>query len=80
MSMNDGQDSMDWTPEMALDAGLEQTKKEQPSAAMVILLWNEGGSYDTSYYNSGMKTSEMLALLEVAKSRILRLMDGEDAG
>jgi len=42
--------------------------------AMVLSLYNKDGEYNVSWYQAGMKCSEMLALLEVAKVKILQDM------
>jgi len=42
--------------------------------AMVLSLDNQNGEYNVTWYQAGMKCSEMLALLEVAKTKILQEM------
>ena len=72
--MSDHRDSLDVTPENALRDALARAAKEEPDKAFVILLWDEGGKYETGFHNAGLKTSEAVALLEVMKSRLLGLM------
>lgn len=72
--MSDQLDSLDITPENGLRQALERVKKEQPTKAFVILLWDDNYDYHTAFHNAGMKTSEAIALLEVMKRRLLDLM------
>lgn len=68
--------SMDWTHEQMLGEveTLCSRKEERPDCMMVIALWNECGKYDSRFWNVGLSVSEMIALLEVQKSRLLELM------
>ena len=69
-------DSMDWTHEMMLaevSKVLERCDK-RPDRMMVIALWDDGGRFDTRFWNVGMNASQMIALLEVQKARLLELM------
>ncbi len=70
------QNSMDWTHEQMLgEVGeLCQSSEKRPDRLMVIALWNEDHKYDTRFWNVGLSVSEMIALLEVQKARLLELM------
>lgn len=74
-------DSLDITPEMMLRDALEelQTKfgEKPPTKALVIMLWDDGREYDTRFYNAGMKTSELIALVECQKRIFLDLLYGD---
>lgn len=63
---------MDWTPQCALRHSLEYCDQKQPDAIIIIALHNEGDRYDTSFSQSGMKMSEVIALLEIQKQRLLQ--------
>ena len=68
------QDSMDWTPEAALDDAKKSfADGNAPDCLMIIALWNKDG-YDTRFWNCGMKCSEMVALLEIEKAKILNII------
>lgn len=74
-------DSMDATPEIALREGLadiERYRSEErgePSKCLVLFLWDDDGRYDTRFINAGMKTSEMIALMEIVKQRTHKIME-----
>ena len=74
-------DSMDCTiPQMLKEVqGIsdDQTSKDCPDGMMVIALWNAKGNFDTKFWNVGMKTSEMVALLEVQKQKLIKYMENE---
>jgi len=73
------QDSMDWTHEQAMDdvRKVYADAETAPDCLMIIALWNADGNFDTRFWNVGMKASEMIALLEVMKNRLLRYMDNQ---
>lgn len=73
-------DSYDWTPEMIAQQAVKRCQAEDPpSKALVILLWDEKESqYDTGFFNSGMKLSEVVALIEYVKHDILRTMQEKE--
>lgn len=76
MTGNDA-DSMDVTPEGALEKALERLRAatRPPDKAIVLLLWDSTGhEYDIRHHVSGMHLSEIVALLEVMKARCLREM------
>jgi hypothetical protein len=76
--MNDIQDSMDWTPQMALDEAKKVVESnDPPDAIMVIFLWNQN-QFSHRFMNVGMKCSEMVALLEIQKNKIIEIMKAED--
>ncbi len=80
----DKRDSLDFTPQMALDDVQKDIngawKDRPPSKALFILLWDdEPNQYSTSFFNAGMKSSECIALLEKIKHDFLRLLSGEGA-
>lgn len=66
-------DSMDWTIPQVLSevAAIDP----EPENLLVIALWNGHGNYDTKFWNVGMKTSEMIALLEITKVKLSRYME-----
>jgi hypothetical protein len=68
---------MDWTHEQMLKAvsDIVANEKTRPDCMMVITLNNQGGRYDTHFWNCGMCISEMVALLERQKHELLKLMD-----
>lgn len=68
-----GDDSLDVTPDMALCDAVRciRSGRFKPSAAFVLLLDNEDGAYSTRFYNSGMKVSEIIALMEIEKARLM---------
>lgn len=49
--------------------------KRKADAALVLTLSRVEGKFDVGYFASNLKASEMLALLEVAKVRILQTMN-----
>jgi hypothetical protein len=73
-------DALDWTPQMALQSAvnlLSQNKvftKEtlDPNKCMIIFLADEDDGYSTRYIQAGFTVSEMVALLEIIKSRLLQ--------
>lgn len=68
--------SMDWT---ILQVFEEVARiQEEPDNLLVIALWNRDGNYDTKFWNVGMKVSEMIALLEIQKQKLIKYM--EDTG
>lgn len=74
-------DSMDWTIPQVLkevqSISADQTSKDCPDCLMVIALWNSNGTFDTKFWNVGMKVSEMVALLEVQKQKLIKYMEDE---
>lgn len=75
-------DSMDWTVQQVLDEVQNiskcQTNSDCPDCLMVIALWNSNGNFDTKFWNVGMKVSEMIALLEVQKQKLIRYMEEKE--
>ena len=63
-------DSLDWTPEMALDYAKKCLAEREYDACYVILLSREEGDYLTRFINSGLNSSECIALLEIQKARM----------
>lgn len=75
--MSEPIDSLDVTPSRVLEDALRNVSNDPEPAnkALVILLKDEpDGEYLTQFYNAGMKCSEIVALLEVMKLRVLRQM------
>lgn len=73
--------SLDVTPEHALEEALARVRdpaKRPPDKALVLLLWDDHGGYDTGFHNAGMSASQMIALCEVHKSHCLEMMKRED--
>lgn len=68
-------DSLDVTPEMACRDALARAQEQQPSKAFIVLLWDDEGKYDTSFHNAGLSLSQAVALLEIQKQRLIKLME-----
>lgn len=66
--------SMDWTPKMCLRDALEHVEAVNPQKMLIIFLDDEDGGYRQHYWNCGMKCSEIIALCEVTKDKMLREM------
>lgn len=78
----ENKDSLDYTPRMGLEQALKALEPGghlnfpeeggEPTKMFAIFLWDEpDGNYHTSFANTGMKTSEVIALLEVMKARMM---------
>lgn len=71
--------SMDWTIPQALaevqNLTSDSASSEGPDCLLVIALWNSNGNFDTRFWNVGMRVSEMIALLEVQKQRLIKCME-----
>lgn len=67
-------DSMDWTIPQVFEEVVRL--REEPENLLVIALWNSNGNYDTKFWNVGMKVSEMIALLEIQKQKLIKYMEG----
>ena len=76
--MSEFQDSLDWTPEMALQNSIECVRETDPDACIVIFLWKPPQEYNTKFTQSGLSLSEIVTLLEVQKSRIINMMNSKD--
>lgn len=82
MDSENEKDSLEFTPEMMLADLLREIregkyKDDPPCKAVVLLLWDEpDGNYQTSFWNAGMSTSQLLALLAVNNHKLLRLISG----
>ncbi len=67
--------AMMMTPEMTLKEALNDVGKSGALAnakkILIIGLDDTNGQYDTTWYQSGMRMSDCLALLEVAKTKFL---------
>jgi len=70
----DGVDSLDVTPEMALAEGLRMCARKNYNGCLILLLNNEGKSYDSDFLNAGFKMSELVALCEISKIRFISEM------
>jgi len=68
------------SPEMCLVSEMQDVRKDPPDKLIVLKLWESDGDYRTAFAQSGMKCSEMIALLEIMKRRIITMMnvDSED--
>jgi len=68
------------SPEMCLVSSLQNAHKDPPDKLIVLKLWDKDDKYLTRFEQSGMRCSEMIALLEVMKRRLLTMMnvDSED--
>ncbi len=70
-------DAMSWTPEQMLatarNRAAEGGECEHVKKAIVIFLDDNDG-YNSSFNQSGMKCSEIIALLEVVKNEFIKLI------
>ena len=71
----DGQNSMDWTCEQALKEAHDVVAKNEPDGLLIIALWNQGRNYDTAFRNVGLSLSQTIALLEIMKSKMLKMLE-----
>lgn len=69
--------SMDWTISQALKEVGDIPENKSPDCMLIIALWNSNGNFDSKFWNVGMKTSEMIALLEVQKQKLMKYMEKE---
>jgi len=67
------------SPEMCLISELQDVRKGPPDKLIVLKLWDSDNRYLTGFSQSGMRCSEMIALLEVMKRRIITIMDVDSA-
>ena len=72
----EGQDARDWSPSEAFRRAAEIADKGDPSDGLAIMLWRNDGYYRTSLTCSGLSSSEIVALLDVIKSRVLLDLNG----
>jgi hypothetical protein len=77
-------DSYEYTPERlirrVLETDLPTYKDNPPSKAVVIFLWDEPeGNYDVTSFRAGLRSSELISLLEYAKFLELDRMNHPDA-
>lgn len=65
-----------WTPEQALEDALSEIKsgKHNPTRVLIITLDDSDNKFEPHFYQSGMKATECLALLEVGKIMFLKEM------
>lgn len=65
------------SPEQVLEEALRRLRSGEWKASqlMVIALNNGDGEFDFDWLQAGMRTSEIVALLEVVKASTLALMD-----
>lgn len=68
--------SLDITPENCLMSSLEKARETNPDACIAILLYtgDNQDKYTTELRCSGLRVSEMVALLEIQKDRLLKLL------
>jgi hypothetical protein len=69
--------SMDWTNKQMLEEALSVCEKDDPDKMIVLFLWDGKGNYHHRFMQTGMKCSEMIALLEVNKQKLIRMMEEE---
>lgn len=69
--MSNPTDSLDWSPGEALRAAAEKADQEDADASIAIVLNRSNGAYITGFTCAGLKTSEMIALLEIMKLRLM---------
>lgn len=68
--------SAHWSPKDMMESEIEDIEAgENPSRkAIVLFLDDSEGRFHVSYSCAGLKSSEILSVLEIAKARILTLM------
>lgn len=55
----------------------EIERGEEPATSVLVLrLDSDGDSYDTGWWAANLKSSEMIALMEFTKARLLNMMMG----
>ena len=66
-------DALDWTPLMALEHARQFVEANEQDAIIVISLskGEDGRQYNTSFSQAGLVMSEVIALLEIQKARML---------
>ena len=69
-------DGSRWTVEQMLADALSDVREHRrtPTKALVLLLDEAEGRYDVGFNQSGLSMSQCLALVEVAKTLLLREM------
>jgi len=67
-------------PPTCLISARDDCMEDMPDKLLILKLWDKDGDYKTAFAQSGMKCSEMIALLEIMKRRIITMMnvDTED--
>lgn len=65
-----------WTVEQMLEDLLEEVRSGRRTAtkAVVLLLDDSGERYDIGYRNAGMRLSELVTLMDVAKTDVKKDM------
>jgi hypothetical protein len=74
-------DSMDWTPEAALQKALKAVQGGELTdcdECVIVFRFGGPGDYHTKLFCAGMRNSEIVALLEVMKSRLLAILNTPD--
>lgn len=70
-------DAFDWTVEHALTYALHLVREKkvfsngEPTKCYIVMLNDEDNNYGTREINSGLKRSEVVALLEIMKYRLM---------
>lgn len=69
-------DARRWSVEQMLEHALEDVRGGKRTANKAVLLWlaDNKDNYDVGFIQAGMNASEMLALVEVAKTLFLSEM------
>ncbi|MCX8125534.1 MAG: hypothetical protein N3E40_00115 [Dehalococcoidia bacterium] len=72
-------DGTKWTVREMLEYALTDCP-DQFTKAVLILLDDRNGSYNTGYYQAGMRVSQMVGLLEIVKQQFIdtMLLDYDD--
>lgn len=65
-------DARHWSPEEMLKDALDRCEREKPTKALVIFLNDRNDGYATGFQQSGMRNSEIVALCEAIKQRMLK--------
>ena len=68
-----------WTVKEMLEDAVKDISEAEPdklpTKAIVLTVGDRNGAYDVHFVQAGMKMTEVLALLEVAKIKILKEMN-----
>ena len=65
-------DSRLWTVEQMLEDAIQEAAERKPTKGIVLMLSDLDDGYEYAYLQSGMKASQIVSLLEVAKQNFIR--------
>lgn len=67
-------DNRRWTPKQALEDAIEEYNEEPFDAVLIVKLRKGEGYFNADYTQSNLKGSETVALCEVVKAKMIKLM------